>query len=58
MKKLVAIAMILSLGMFCTVGCGPAPKPPVKPGINAPEKKPNETKPGDTKPGETKPMPK
>lgn len=36
MKKLVAFAMILSLGMFCTFGCGPAPKkpePPKKPPV-------------------------
>ena len=26
MKKLVAFAMILSLGLFCAVGCKPAPK--------------------------------
>jgi hypothetical protein len=56
MKKLVAIALILSLGMFSVVGCGnPAPKPKDnKAGAAA---KPGETKPGETKPGETKPGP-
>jgi hypothetical protein len=43
MKKLVAFAMILSLGLFCAVGCNkpaaPA-KPPVKPPVATPVDKP------------------
>lgn len=40
MKKLVAFALVLSLGLFCAVGCGKAPAPAkkaeTKPGAAAP----------------------
>ena len=31
MKKLVAFALVLSLGLFCAVGCTPAKPKPVEP---------------------------
>ena len=49
MKKLVAFALILSLGMFSVVGCGGPTT-----GKKTPEKTPVEKK----APADTKPMPK
>ena len=56
MKKLVAFAMILSLGLFCAVGCKPAPKDtPAEPAVETEEvvegeievPAPDAAKPGD-----------
>jgi hypothetical protein len=62
MKKLLAFAMILSLGVFCAVGCTEKPKttkPTDKGTVTTPEKKPVDTaKPGDTTKPEEKPAPK
>ena len=53
MKKFVAFAMILSLGLFCAVGCKPAETKKV-------DKKPDvtkEVKEGDKAPATTPPAP-
>jgi hypothetical protein len=58
MKKLVAFAMILSLGLFCAIGCQAkkAEKPAAKPAVTKEEPKvggeaaaKEEPKPADTK---------
>ena len=59
MKKFAAFALILSLGMFTAVGCGPKPaeKPKAKPAVTAPAKvddKAPETKAPETKAPEAK----
>jgi hypothetical protein len=59
MKKLVAFAMILGLGMVLAIGCTET-KPPVAPAKQTPAAGKATTPPAKdaTKPGETKPEPK
>ena len=61
MKKLVAFAMILSLGLFCAVGCQKEEKkaPPAKAAAGAAEQpKAGAEAPAPAKPAEEKPAPK